>query len=160
MKGLMIWGSAALLMAAPPLAAQDGPAAASAPSGDIVFHPSDLPYPFSEATEVDGVLYLSGMIGVDAKGALVAGGVEPETRAIFTRIAATLARHGLGFGDVFKCTVMLADMAEWPAFNAIYAGYFEKGRYPARSAFGANGLALGARVELECLARKSAGRSR
>jgi reactive intermediate/imine deaminase len=153
--GIAALTGALLLTGGAPLAARSAPPAATHGEG-IVFHPSDLPYPFSEAAEVDGVLYLSGMIGVDAKGALVPGGVEPETRAIFTRIEATLARHGLGLGDVFKCTVMLADMADWPAFNAIYAGYFTKGRYPARSAFGANGLALGARVELECLAHKPA----
>ena len=70
------------------------------------------------------------------------------------RIDATLARHGLGLEDVFKCTVMLADMSEWPKFNEIYAAYFEEGKYPARSAMGVNGLALGARVEMECWAYK------
>ena len=53
---------------------------------------------------------------------------------------------------MFKCTVMLADMAEWEAFNKIYVTYFKPDRLPARSAFGANGLARGARVELECVA--------
>jgi enamine deaminase RidA (YjgF/YER057c/UK114 family) len=71
---------------------------------------------------------------------------------MFKRIGATLAAHGLGFDDVFKCTVFLADMSDWPAFNAIYAGHFTKGRYPTRSAMGVNGLALGARVEMECWA--------
>ena len=70
------------------------------------------------------------------------------------RIDATLARHGLGLEDVFKCTVMLADMSEWPKFNEIYAGHFEEEKYPARSAMGVNGLALGARVEMECWAYK------
>jgi enamine deaminase RidA (YjgF/YER057c/UK114 family) len=54
--------------------------------------------------------------------------------------------------DIIKCTVFLADISEWPTFNEIYAGYFERGRYPARSALAASGLALGARVELECIA--------
>ena len=75
-----------------------------------------------------------------------------QNRAMFARIGATLTAHGLGFDDVFKCTVFLADMGEWPAFNAIYAEHFAKGRYPTRSALGVNGLALGARVEMECWA--------
>ena len=127
-----------------------------AAGGDgATYHASELPYPFSDAVEVNGVLYLSGDIGVnDAGTGVVPGGVEAETRRIFERMEARLAKHDLTFDDVFKCTGMLADMKEWPAFNAIYAGYFKEGRYPARSAFGTNGLALGARVELECWAVK------
>lgn len=122
----------------------------------ITFFPSSLPYPFSDAVQVGEVLYLSGDIGAAEDGrSVVPGGIEPETRRIFDRLATRLAQHGLGFGDVFKCTVMLADMTEWPAFNAIYTGYFAPGRYPARSAMGVNGLALGARVEMECMARKA-----
>ncbi|WP_247714864.1 RidA family protein [Qipengyuania mesophila] len=146
----------ALLAGAAPLAAGDGadPGTTHAPApGAPVFTPSTLPYPFSTAVQVGDVLYLSGDIGVDESGsAVVPGGIEPETRRMFERIGATLAQHGLGFDDVFKCTVYLADMGEWPAFNAIYATYFEKGRYPARSAMGVSGLALGARVEMECWA--------
>lgn len=139
--------AAALLIAAP--------AAAEAPSRAPVFTPSDLPYPFSSAVQVGDTLYLSGEIGDAGDGSgVVPGGIEPETRRMFDRIGATLARHGLGFDDIFKCTVFLADMAEWPAFNAIYKSYFKPGRYPARSALGVNGLALGARVEMECWASK------
>lgn len=139
----------ALLFAAPGMAAAK-PAAAPQPP---VFTPSELPYPFSSAVRVGNVLYLSGEIGADESGkAVVPGGIEPETRAMFERIGKTLKRHGLGFDAVFKCQVFLADMADWPRFNAIYAGYFTKGRYPARSAMGVNGLALGARVEMECWA--------
>jgi enamine deaminase RidA (YjgF/YER057c/UK114 family) len=83
---------------------------------------------------------------------LVAGGIESETRQMFQNIARTLEQNGLSFDDVFKCTVMLADMNEWRAFNAVYLEYFKPDRLPARSAFGASGLALGARVELECWA--------
>lgn len=122
----------------------------------ITFYPSTLPYPFSDAVQVGEVLYLSGDIGVtEDGGSVVPGGIKPETRRIFDRLETRLAQHGLGFGDVFKCTVMLADMADWPAFNAIYTGYFAPGHYPARSAMGVNGLALGARVEMECLAHKA-----
>jgi 2-iminobutanoate/2-iminopropanoate deaminase len=112
--------------------------------------PSGLP--FSEAVRHGDTLYLSGQIGVrPGTLQLVPGGVEPETRQTMDSVRATLAAHGLSMGDVVKCTVMLADMAEWNAFNAIYRTYFT-GRYPARSALGANGLALGARVEVECIA--------
>jgi 2-iminobutanoate/2-iminopropanoate deaminase len=58
---------------------------------------------------------------------------------------------GLGFSDVFHCTVMLGDMAQWAAFNTVYLEYFSE-PLPTRSAFGANGLALGGLVELECQA--------
>ena len=111
-------------------------------------------FPFSEAVAYGGVLYLSGDIGAGSDGKLVEGGIGPESRQTLENIRATLGRHGLGMGDIIKCTVFLADISEWPAFNEIYAGYFEKGRYPARSALAASGLALGARVELECMAAR------
>ena len=66
-------------------------------------------------------------------------------------IEATLEAHGFTMEDLVKCTVMLADISEWAAFNEVYESYFEE-RFPARSAFGANGIALGARVEVECIA--------
>jgi enamine deaminase RidA (YjgF/YER057c/UK114 family) len=68
-----------------------------------------------------------------------------------------LERRGCTFADVVKCTVFLVDMAEWPAFNEIYATYFD-GRFPARSALGAAALARGARIEVECIAKLPAGR--
>ena len=109
-------------------------------------------YPFSEAVAYSGVLYLSGDIGTGPSGKLVEGGIVPESRQTMENIKATLNRHGLDMGDIIKCTVFLADISEWPAFNEIYAAYFQKGKYPARSALAASGLALGARVELECIA--------
>lgn len=124
-----------------------------------VFTPSASPYPFSSAVQVGDILFLSGEIGVTEDGTgLVPGGIVPETRRMFERIEATLARHGLGLEDIFKCTVMLADMSEWQAFNEIYSGYFKPDKYPARSAMGVNGLALGARVEMECWAYKPANK--
>ena len=112
-----------------------------------------LKLPFSQAVRVGDIVYLSGALGnVPGKLEVVPGGIEPETRQTMENIGALLKENGLAFADVFKCTVMLADMAEWDAFNRIYVGYFEPGRLPARSAFGANGLALGARLELECWA--------
>jgi len=110
--------------------------------------------PFSLAVRVDDVLYLSGALGnVPGKMELVPGGVEAETRQTMANIAAVLHGRNLTFDDVFKCTVMLADMNDWAAFNRVYLTYFKPDRLPARSAFGAAGLALNARVELECWAR-------
>ncbi|MCH2134196.1 MAG: Rid family detoxifying hydrolase [Phycisphaerales bacterium] len=109
-------------------------------------------FPFSEAVRVDNTLYLSGMVGVKpGTTELVAGGIEAESRQTMDNIRMTLEAHGASMDDVVKCTVMLADISEWSRFNDIYKTYFN-GRYPARSALGANGLALGARIEVECIA--------
>ena len=108
--------------------------------------------PFSEAVRVDNTLYLSGQIGITpGTMTLVSGGIEAESRQTMENIRTTLATHGYTMSDLVKCTVMLADIADWPAFNAIYQTFFTP-PYPARSALGANGLALGARVEVECIA--------
>jgi 2-iminobutanoate/2-iminopropanoate deaminase len=108
--------------------------------------------PFSEAVRVDNVLYLSGQIGL-APGTLelVPGGIEAEAAQTLDNIRSVLERHGSSLDEVFKCTVFLADIAEWPAFNEVYREYFSS-PYPARSALAASGLALGASVEVECLA--------
>ena len=109
--------------------------------------------PFSQAVRVGDVLYLSGQLGnLPGTLRLAAGGLEAETRQTMENIAATLKENGLSFRDVFKVTVMLADMSQWSDFNRVYVTYFEADRLPARSAFGVNGLALGAQVELECMA--------
>lgn len=107
--------------------------------------------PFSEAVRVGPMLYLSGALGIDANGTLVAGGIEAETRQAMENIRAVLERHGSSLDRVIKCTAMLADMAEWPAMNRVYIAYFPT-NLPARSAFGASGLALGGRVEIEAVA--------
>ncbi len=109
--------------------------------------------PFSQAVRVGDVLYLSGQLGnVGGSRKLAPGGIEGQARQTMENIGAVLREHGLGFDDIFKCTVMLADMKDWAAFNAVYVTYFKSDRLPARSAFGASGLALGALVELECWA--------
>ena len=107
--------------------------------------------PFANAVRVGDMLYLSGAIGVAADGTLPAG-IEAQTRQTMDNIGAVLKGQGLGFGDLVKCTVMLDNMADWPAFNGVYRTYFDGGKFPARSAFGADGLALGALVEVECWA--------
>ena len=109
-------------------------------------------FPFSEAVRVGNVLYLSGQIGVvPGTLGLAPGGIEAESAQTLDNIRAVLERHGSSLGEVFKCTVFLADIAEWPAFNEVYSRTFSA-PYPARSALAASGLALGARVEVECLA--------
>ena len=143
-KNLAIAGLA-LLLAAPALAA---------PTVHITSPESiKLNRPFSDATEVGGVLYLSGQIGaVPGEDHVVAGGLEVETAQVMANIGAILAKRGLTHDDLFICTVMLADMRQWDAFNKVYVGFFKPGRFPSRSAMGVSGLARGAAVELECWA--------
>ena len=114
----------------------------------------DLGLPFSAAVRVGDMLYLSGALGnLPGTLTLAEGGMAGQARQTMENVGAVLRFCGLGFRDVVKCTVMLADMGEWSEFNAVYATYFAADRLPARSAFGCNGLALGGRLELECLAR-------
>lgn len=110
--------------------------------------------PFSPAVRVGELIFLSGQIGTDSTGRLVPGGIEAETRQTLQNIQREVERAGSSMDRVPKCLVMLADMAEWPRMNAVYTTFFP-GPKPARSAFGANGLALGARVEIECIAVRS-----
>jgi 2-iminobutanoate/2-iminopropanoate deaminase len=112
---------------------------------------SSLKLPFSEAVRVGSMLYLSGAMGIDATGALVPGGIEAETSQALANIRSVLERHGSSMDRVVKCTVMLADMGEWAAMNRVYVDSFSS-NLPARSAFGVSGLALGGRVEIECVA--------
>jgi reactive intermediate/imine deaminase len=107
--------------------------------------------PFSAAVRVGDILYLSGQIGALPDGSLPEG-IEAQSRQAMANLGAVLAEAGLGFGHVFHCLIMLADMDEWQAFNHVYLEHFDPGRLPARSAFAASGLALGARVEIECKA--------
>ncbi len=122
----------------------------------FIASPSDsaLGLPFSAAVRFGEMLYLSGAVG-NRPGTLTLaeGGIAAQTKQAMDNIGQTLASCGLGFADVVKCTVMLADMGDWRAFNEVYVSYFAPDKLPARSAFGAAGLALGARVEIEALAR-------
>jgi 2-iminobutanoate/2-iminopropanoate deaminase len=113
--------------------------------------PGTRDLPFSEAVRAGNLLFLSGQLGTGADDRLVRGGIQAETRQALENIRAVLERHGSSLERVIKCTAMLADMKEWAAMNEVYVTCFPK-HLPARSAFGATGLALGARMELECIA--------
>jgi len=99
------------------------------------------------------MVYASGQIGVRPDGTVPAA-MADQAKLAMDHVGDALALAGAGFDDVFHCTVMLADMRQWSDFNKVYVSYFRAGRLPARSAFGANGLALGAGVEVECDAYK------
>ena len=107
--------------------------------------------PFSSAVRVDNILYLSGNLGnIPGTLDLAEGGIQGETRQTMENISAVLAQFNSSMDKVVKCTVFLADIAEWGAMNEVYKTFFKNP--PARSALGASGLALGARVEIECIA--------
>jgi 2-iminobutanoate/2-iminopropanoate deaminase len=119
---------------------------------DVEFLGTNDSYPFSEAVRAGNLLFLSGQLGYDSEAAaLVEGGIQPETKRTLENISETLGKYGATMNDVVKCTVMMADIAEWPAMNEVYATFFPENK-PARSAFAGSGLALGARVEIECIA--------
>ncbi len=109
--------------------------------------------PFSEMVIVGNMMYLSGQIGSSKEDPmkLVEGGIAAESKQALENIKAVLERNGSSLENVVKCTVMLADISEWGQFNSEYVKFFP-GDKPARSAFGTNGLALNARVEIECIA--------
>lgn len=114
-------------------------------------HP-DLQLPFSDAVRVGHMLYVSGKIGnIPGTMQLAEGGVQGETRQALENIKASLEKYGSSLGEVVKCTVFLADIAEWSAMNEVYKEFFPV-KPPARSALGTSGLALGARLEIECMA--------
>lgn len=108
--------------------------------------------PFSEAVTIGNLVFLSGQIGTDATGRLVPGGIAAETRQTMENIRIAVEKSGSSMDRIVKCTVFLADIGEWRAFNDVYVTFFSPGRLPARSALGASGLALGARTEVECIA--------
>jgi len=111
----------------------------------------DLDLPFSSAVRVDNTLYVSGNIGIlPGTLDLAEGGIQGETRQTLENISRVLQQFGSSMDKVVKCTVFLADMGEWGAMNEVYKTFFPNP--PARSALGASGLALDARVEIECIA--------
>jgi 2-iminobutanoate/2-iminopropanoate deaminase len=136
-----------------PLVLLVGPGSASAQEKQVIRMPGSLEgLPFSTAVRVDDVLFLSGQIGVrPGTRELVPGGAAAETRQTMENIRAVLAYAGSSLDRVVKCTVFLADFADYAAVNEVYASYFPQDP-PARSALGSSGLALGAAVEIECIA--------
>lgn len=142
-RGALFWAAALLVGCESP----------RAPSLELSFIPvaGNSSLPFSAAVRVGDMLYLSGQIGTDSSGKLVAGGIAPETRQAMENIRAVVEQNGASMDRVVKCLVMLADMKEWGAMNQVYVTYFPR-HLPARSAMGASGLALDARVEIECVA--------
>ena len=138
---------AVALGAGPAISAEPPPTVDFLNSGKVL--PKNLP--FSELVRHGNTLYLSGQVGIEP-GTLkiVPGGIAQEAKQTMENIKTSLEAHGYSLQSLVKCTVMLADIGDWPAFNEVYKTYF-KGDYPARSAFGASGLALGAKVEVECI---------
>lgn len=108
--------------------------------------------PYSQAVAAGGLLFCSGQIPLDpATGKLVSGGVAEQAEQVMKNLSAVLAAAGATTSDVVKTTCFLADMADFAAFNAIYATYFSAD-FPARSTFQVAALPLGARVEVEAVA--------
>ncbi len=139
---------------APDAAGDAAGATQTAPDVEYLTTPEmqGLGVPFSEAVRVGSMLYLSGQLGnIPGTREMAPGGIQGETRQTMENIRAVLERYGSSMDRVVKCTAMIDDMAEWPAMNEVYAEFFP-GPKPVRSAFGADGLALGAKVEIECWA--------
>jgi 2-iminobutanoate/2-iminopropanoate deaminase len=110
--------------------------------------------PYSQAIEQQGWVFCSGQIGLDPKsGALVAGGIDAETRRALQNLGAVLAAAGLGFRDIVKTTIFLADLGDFDVVNGIYGEHFSA-PYPARSTVQAAALPRKARVEIEAIAIK------
>lgn len=113
-----------------------------------------LNMPFSEAVIYGDMIYASGQvgdIGFTTEGVLVEGGIGPETRQAMLNIKRVLEQNGSSLDNIIKCTCMLADIDEWAEMSKAYMTFFPN-HQPARSAFATTGLALGARVEIECMA--------
>lgn len=110
--------------------------------------------PYSQAIEVNGLVYTSGQLPIDpATGAFPEGGVREQTRQSLENVRAILREAGLEMGHVVKTTVLLADIADFGAMNEVYAEYFSQ-PFPARSAFAVEDLPKGALVEIECVAAR------
>ncbi len=108
--------------------------------------------PFSQVVKHDNILYVSGQVGdLPETGELIEGGIGPETRQTMLNIKAILEANGSSMDKIIKCTCMLGDINDWAEMSKEYMTFFPNHK-PARSAFGTTGLALGAAVEIECMA--------
>jgi 2-iminobutanoate/2-iminopropanoate deaminase len=111
----------------------------------------EMKLPFSPAVRVGDTIYLSGNVGnIPGQFELVGGGIKSETRQTMENIKSVVELAGSSMDRIVKCSVFMADISEWSAMNEVYTTYFDVP--PARSAFGTSGLALGARVEIDCIA--------
>ncbi|MFD2564576.1 RidA family protein [Aquimarina rubra] len=110
--------------------------------------------PFSDAVQVGNLYFLSGQVGMDhTSRTLVTGGIKKETEQTLENIKAVLKHHDMDMDNVVKCTVILSDINDFAAFSEVYKEYFPQ--KPARTTFAAKGLAVGAKIEIECIAAKS-----
>ncbi len=122
-----------------------------------IHHTPDAPKavgPYSQAVEVNGMLFISGQIPIDpATGKFVEGGIAEQTEQVMKNIGAILHAAGYQFSDVVKSTCLLSDMDNFAAMNAVYGRYYPENP-PARAAYGVVKLPLGALVEIETIAAK------
>jgi 2-iminobutanoate/2-iminopropanoate deaminase len=110
--------------------------------------------PYSQATEINGTLYISGQIPLDPdKGVLVSGGISEQAEQVLMNIGRILSAAGYGFQHVVKSTCLLTDMAHFQAMNEVYARYYPEDQ-PARAAYAVKELPLGALIEIETIAVK------
>jgi len=107
--------------------------------------------PYEPVRRAGGLLFLAGQLGTRDDGSLVPGGIGAETRRALEKIRALVESEGSSMDRVVKCSVFLADIAEWDAMNVEYAKFFP-GRKPARTAVGGIGVPREGRVEIECIA--------
>jgi 2-iminobutanoate/2-iminopropanoate deaminase len=122
-----------------------------------IIHTDDAPKAlatYSQAVEINGMLFVSGQIAIDpSTGKLVEGGIREQTQRVLKNIAAILKAAGYEFKDVVKATCLLSDMDHYAEMNEVYGNIFSE-YAPARAAFVALDLPLGALVEIELIAAK------
>ena len=115
----------------------------------------ELGFPFSDATIVDNIIYVSGQVGTfPGTTKLISGGIGPETTQALNNIKSTLNKLGSSSDNIFKCLCMLADINDYSEMNQAYRMFFKENKKPSRSTFAGSGLALGAKIEIECWAVK------
>ncbi len=124
---------------------------------ELIFHQSHEPKkenaPFSDAVQAGNLYFLAGQIGMDhSTRTLVSGGIQAETQQAIQNISEVLAQHGMTLDNVVKCTVILANIEDFAAFNEIYTQYFTQ--KPARTTFAAKDLAANGQIEIDVIAVK------
>lgn len=124
---------------------------------ELIFHPSHEPKkqsaPFSDVVQAGNLYFLAGQIGMDhSTRTLVSGGIQAETQQAIQNISEVLTQHGMTLDNVVKCTVILANIEDFSAFNEIYTQYFT--RKPARTTFAAKDIAANGQIEIDVIAVK------